>query len=128
MSDSNNDRSTEYPDEFDRMLGVLDGVSTATLDATIPVVPVLGVGGTRKFIVRTVRHEGKDHLFVEMIARDRHFREYFPPEVTATIARQRDALTTKNRRAAAKQAARTRKQRGIAPAFLRPKAAAGGDK
>lgn len=108
-------RSAEFPDEFDRMLGVLDGVSTQTQDATIPVVPTLGVGGTRKFIVRTIRHEGKDHLFVEMIGRARHFREYFPPEVTAVIARQRASLSERNRRAGAKQAARTRKQKGIEP-------------
>lgn len=109
MSDKPSD---QMPDEFDRMLGVLDGVSVATQDTTIPVVPTLGVGGTRKFIIRTARHEGRDHLFVEMIARDRSFREYFPPEVTAAIARQRDSLTARNRRAGARQAARTRKARG----------------
>jgi hypothetical protein len=102
--------SAAFPDEFDRMLGVLDGVSTATVDAIVPVVPIMGVGGTRKFILRTVRHEGRDHLFVEMIGRDRSFREYFPPEVTATIARQRGSLTGKNRRKGAKQAAITRRQ------------------
>jgi hypothetical protein len=52
-------------------------------------VPTLGVGGTRTFIIRTIRHEGRDHLFVEMIGRDRSFREYFPPEVSAVVARQR---------------------------------------
>lgn len=114
-------RSDAMPDDFDRMLGVLEGVSTSTLDATIAVVPPLGVGGTRKFILRTVRHEGEDHLFVEMIARDRSFREYFPPEVTAAIARQRLVLTGKNRRAGAKQAARTRKAKGIVPHFGRKK-------
>jgi hypothetical protein len=112
------DRSAAMPDEFDRMLGVLDGVSAQTLDATVPVVPTLGVGGTRKFILRTARHEGKDHLFVEMIGRDRSFREYLPPEVTKVIARQHDALTRKNRRAGAKQAARTRRANGVVPAFL----------
>lgn len=104
--------SEAMPDEFDRMLGVLDGVSTATPDSTVPVIPVLGVGGTRKYIIRTVRHEGADHLFVEMIGRDRSFREYFPPEVTTVIARQRTALTGRNRRAGARQAAITRKQKG----------------
>lgn len=116
---SDDKRSEAMPDEFDRMLGVLDGVSTTTQDATVPVIPTLGVGGTRKFILRTVRHEGRDHLFVEMIGRDRSFREYFPPDVTAVIARQHDALTAKNRREGAKQGARTRKAKGIEPAFLK---------
>jgi hypothetical protein len=82
------ERSDSMPDEFDRMIGVLDGVGKTT-QATIPVVPTLGVGGTRTFIIRTIRHEGRDHLFVEMIGRDRSFREYFPPEVSAVVARQR---------------------------------------
>lgn len=109
------EKSAAMPDEFDRMLGVLDGVSSATQDATVPVVPLMGVGGTRKFIIRTVRHEGEDHLFIEMIGRDRSFREYFPPAVTNVIARQRGTLTDRSRRAGAKQAARTRKAKGITP-------------
>lgn len=112
-------RSEAMPDEFDRMLGVLSDVSRSTQDSTIPVIPPLGVGGTMKFIIRTVRHEGRDHLFIEMIGRGKAFREYFPPEVTATIARQRDALTRRGRKAAARQAAATRKARGIEPGFLK---------
>jgi hypothetical protein len=102
--------SGHMPDEFDRLLGVLDGVSTTSADTVVPVVPTMGVGGTRKFIIRTVRHAGKDYLFVEMIGRDRHFREVFPPEVTSVISRQARSLTEKNRRAGAKQAAVTRRQ------------------
>jgi len=109
--------SGNMPDEFDRMLGVLDGVSTATQGATVPVVPTLGIGGTRKFIIQTIRHEGKDHLFIEMIGRERSFREYLPPAVTDVIARQHSALSTRNRRAGARRAAATRRAQGIVPEF-----------
>jgi hypothetical protein len=107
--------SAAMPDEFDRMTGVLDGVSTSTDPAIVFVVPTLGVGGTRKFILRTVRHEGRDHLFVEFIARDRSFREYFPPEVMTVIARQHDALTAKNRRLSARREAARRQKLGLKP-------------
>lgn len=112
---TNEEPSQHMPDEFDRILGALDGVSTQTADSVVAVVPTMGVGGTRKFILRTMRHAGQDYLFVEMIARDRHFREVFPPEVTSVIARHRDQLTSKNRRAGARQAVATRKALGTAP-------------
>lgn len=122
MSD---ERSDAMPDEFDRMLGVLENVGH-TAKTTIPVIPKLGVGGTRTFIVRTIRHEGEDHLFIEMIGRDRSIREYFPPAITAAITRQRDSLTSRSRRAGARQAALTRKALGIEPAFLKGRKKKGG--
>lgn len=122
MSD---ERSDAMPDEFDRKIGTLAGVSR-TAKATITVTPNLGVGGTRTFIIRTMRHEGEDHLFIETIGRDRSFREYFPPAVAAVLARQRESLTKQSRRAGARQAAATRKALGIEPAFMRTKKKGGG--
>ena len=42
-----------------------------------------------------------------------------PPKVTGLIARQHAALSDKNRRKGAQQAAETRRERGIEPAFVR---------
>jgi hypothetical protein len=44
-----------------------------------------------------------------------------PPDVTNTIARQRDALTTKNRSAAARERAAADKAAGKLPGFMRGK-------
>lgn len=115
MSDQPTAPSAAMPDLFDYQLGQLDGISTSTRETVVQVSAPLGVGGTSKFIIRTIRHEGNDHLFVEMIGRDESFRRYFPPAVTAVFARQRDALTSKSRRKAARLGAATRKASGFTP-------------
>ena len=42
-----------------------------------------------------------------------------PPAAADAVARQRDALTTKNRKKAAREQAQARKARGEQPAFLK---------
>jgi hypothetical protein len=112
-------------DPFDRILGQwsdLPGVAKtqpATLRAQLP----LGVEVVT-YIVQTIRvpdDKGNtaDILFLEVASRNGITRLVVPQRVTDVIARQRDALTTKNRRKGARQAAATRKERGIVPGFLK---------
>jgi hypothetical protein len=48
-------------------------------------------------------------------------RIVIPPQAAEVIARQRDALSTKNRKKAGREQAAARKARGELPAFLKSK-------
>lgn len=106
---------------FDRKLGALFGVPDVlnTAPATIrAATPLLGEAQT--FIVQTYRQrEEGDTVFIEYVDAAGSVRLVLPPQVTACIARQRDALTTRSRKRGAQQAADDRKARGIRPAFLK---------
>lgn len=111
---------------FDAAIRSLDGrpgvINTAA--RTVRVIhPVLSVAQT--FIVQTYRESAEDGpsqdtIFVEYMGADGTYRLVLPGAVADAIARQRDALTSKNRRGAARASAQDRKSRGIKPAFLRP--------
>ena len=113
---------SEYSlDTYDRLIGALKGlpdvveVKPTTLRS---VQPLLGISQT--FIVQTIRQRDVgDHIFLETVSRDGAVRIALPPDVANAIARQRDALTTKNRKKSAKRVASERKERGEAPAFMK---------
>lgn len=77
------------------------------------------------FIVQTVRLRDQDgdfkgdYVFIEFVGSEGALRLVLPPDVTACIARQREAVSSRVRKASAKQEAIRRKQAGIVPAFLR---------
>lgn len=106
---------------FDHVLRSLHGVHdvTSTKATTVRhVTPVLELAQT--FIVQTYRHkELGDTIMIEYIGAEGSLRLALPPPVAETISRQRDALTTKNRRKAAKVEAVRRKAAGIQPGFLK---------
>jgi hypothetical protein len=106
---------------FDRTLRSLHGLPdvTACKATTIRHIhPVTELAQT--FIVQTYRHgEQGDTIFIEYIGKDGSIRVALPPPVAACIARQRDALTSKNRKRAARAEAARRKAEGIQPAFLK---------
>jgi len=82
------------------------------------VTPILELAQT--FIIQTCRtRERGDTIFIEYIGTEGSVRLFLPPEVADVIARQRDALTTTNRKRAAKATAAARKAAGIVPAFLK---------
>jgi hypothetical protein len=116
---------------FDRRLGALFGIPDvlSTSPATIQTARAL-VGDAQTFIVQTYRMRdddgaGKvksgDTVFLQYVDAEGSVRIVLPPEVTACIARQRDALTTRSRKRGAKAAAEDRKARGIQPGFLKKK-------
>lgn len=109
---------------FDRSIGALEGLPdvTRTKQANIQVIPPLGLGESETWIVQTCRQrEQGDTVFVQRISAQGGLRIVLPPSVTATIARQRDQLTSKVRSKAAKIVALDRKERGIQPGFMKGK-------
>jgi hypothetical protein len=125
MSDQNQQPEGRGVDPFDYALGQLDGLNgvTHTKQATVRHI---GLTETSTWIVQTFRQrdtdtaEGreqrqpaKDTIFVEFIgARGRSLRLVIPPPVAEVISRQRDQLSTINRRKGARQAVATRLERG----------------
>jgi hypothetical protein len=85
--------------------------------ATLDLVTMLG--HAESWIVKTIRTNGLDTVFVQRVNAEGGMRLVLPPEVVAAIGRQRDALGTVVRRRGAQRAAQTRKERGIEPAFLK---------
>jgi hypothetical protein len=106
---------------FDRTMRSLHGIpdATATKASTVRhISPVLELAQT--FIVQTIRHrERGDYIFCEYVGAEGSMRVVLPPEVADTIARQRDALSTKNHKQAARQRAAADKAAGKLPGFLR---------
>ena len=116
------ERSPDMPDAYDRQLASLHDLPdvTRTKPATVRVVPPLGVGGTAVYVVQTYRQaERGDTIFLEVVSNTGVSRIAIPPKVANTIARQRDALTSKSRSKAASAVAADRKAAGIQPAFLK---------
>jgi hypothetical protein len=125
------------PDDYDRLLGSIDGLPgmAKTKPATIRITPPLGIGGSTTFTVTTYRQAGEVlsepgenpvkrapavfTAFVEMVKADRVVRLVLSDAVAALLLRQREVLTAQALRKAGKQAAETRKQRGIKPHFGR---------
>jgi hypothetical protein len=114
--------SGNMPDLFDYTLGQLKDLPDVlmTKESTVRAVPLLGIGGSRLFIVQTIRQaERGDTILLEHVAQGQTVRLVLPPEVANVIARQRDALTARSRSKGAQKAVATRAERGIEPAFLK---------
>jgi hypothetical protein len=113
--------ASQMPDTYDMALGSLDGLPDVvhTKASTVRTKSPL-VGNSETYILQTYRHkEQGDTSFIECIHKDGSFRIVLPPKVTETLARQRDALTDKNRSKAAKTTAAERKRLGIQPGFMK---------
>lgn len=75
---------------------------------------------TASFLVQTARErERGDTIFVQCVSAAGMFRVALPPEVADMIARQRDALTTANRKRAGRERAARDKAAGVLPGFMR---------
>jgi hypothetical protein len=117
--------SAAMPDEYDRLMGLLDGLNgvTKTHAKTINIVPTLGVGGTRTYFIQTYRqrdeHDEKarsrDTVFLVVAGPQGFCRHAFPAEVADAIARQRESLGTIVRKRGARERAATRKAAGWTP-------------
>ena len=116
-----NEQGVSY---YDRTRGQVDGF-THTKPSTVVTSPPLGVGGTQTFIVQTFRvKESGDYVFIQKVDAEGAVRFVVPPAISAVIANQRDALTTKVRRAVGLQGGRAAQEKRLAsgaPAFGRAK-------
>lgn len=110
--------SGDHRDEFDRLLGALQGLPdvTESRPTTVQTIqPLLGTSQT--YIIRTWRQidrgtdktRGQDTIFIECVKATGSFRIALPPRVAEAIARQRDSLTGKTRSKAARANAAERK-------------------
>lgn len=128
---------------FDYELGQLHGLPGVTFTKQATVQATNGLTESSTWIIQTYRKRSvpdivedaerpmpaRDTIFVQFIGKGgRSLRLVIPPPVADLIARQRDALTTKNRSSGAKRAAATRKERGIEPGFLKRRGRKGGGK
>jgi hypothetical protein len=104
-------------DLFDRTRGGMEmrNDTTKTRVSTVRHVDPL-VGNVSTYLIETVRaQDSGDFCFVEVATKDGNVRVVLPPKVTATIARQRDSLTTSVRRKMGREQAAERKAAGIEP-------------
>jgi len=121
--------------EFDRQLGQCQGMLSTKL-STVTVMKPLAVGGVQFYTVQTYRRydrnetgratRSEDTVFLNCMINGEPLQLAIPPKVADTIARQREALTTKARKASAKQKAERDKKAGIVPGFMRTKTKKGG--
>lgn len=108
-------------DKFDRMRGGLADlpdvtrVKPSTIVSSVPII-----GATQTVIVETFRQaEVGDTIFLQVVDDTGSVRLFLPAGVADAITRQRDSLTAKNRKRAAKNEAARRKAAGIEPGFLK---------
>jgi hypothetical protein len=125
---------------FDYELGQLTGLPGVTHTKQATVLATNGLTESSTWILQTFRKRdvaedaeqrqpSKDTIFLQFIGRGgRSLRLVIPPPVAELIARQREQLVTKNRLSGARQAAATRKERGIEPGFLKGRRKKGGAK
>lgn len=104
--------------KFDRIRGNLHDVALFTKPSTIKTVQNL-TGKAETFVVETCRYEDGDVIFVECMDENGLTRIALPPKVATAIASQRNALTARRRRIAAKAEAARRKAEGIQPGFMK---------
>ncbi len=67
------------------------------------------LGNSETWVVRSIRADGRDVVFLQRINAGGGDRWVLPPEVTEAIARQREGAVTVNRKRGARKAAATRK-------------------
>jgi hypothetical protein len=95
-------------DEFSKTLRELQANPSA-VEKTSLIDLVDWYGNAVTWVVKTIRTDGKDVVFVQRNTSQGGDRWVLPTEVTAAIARQRDGATTVNRRRGARSAAATRR-------------------
>jgi hypothetical protein len=106
-------------DAFDVQLAKLTGLpgGASTQPTTLDLQD--DYGNLQTFIVRSVKSDQGDTVFVQRVTADSVLRVFLPPRVLATVDRQRDTLVTKVRRRHGKRLADERKARGEQPAFTK---------
>jgi hypothetical protein len=111
------DLNEQTLDMFDRTRGGMEcrnDTATSRVSTVRHVDPL--VGNVATYLVETIRvAEEGDYAFVEVATKDGNVRVVLPPKVTTTMARQRDALTTKVRKRIGREQAAERKAQGIEP-------------
>jgi hypothetical protein len=114
--------SAAMPDAFDYAFAQLKDLPDViqTKESIVRQMPFMGVGGSDLFVITTMRQKDRgETIFLEHVSKAGTVRLVLPPDVSAVILRQHEALNSKSRRRGAQAAVQTRKERGIEPAFLK---------
>jgi hypothetical protein len=121
MTESNQEFRSALGDVFDQQMRAIRGLPDTTEVKPAPVTVLSPfVELVQNFIVQTMRlKERGDFVFLTYVDKNGSTRIVLPPEVCRLIARQADALSSKNRKRAAKEEAQRRKAAGIQPGFLK---------
>jgi hypothetical protein len=82
-------------------------------------------GNSVTWVIKTIRVEGQDTVFLQRQDGQGGQRLVLPPKVSEVLARQRESATTVNRKRGAQRGAATRKALGMQPSFLKKVAVAG---
>src|SRR5262245_57162647 len=121
MEETRETPSGLLPGEYDRAIGMLHDLPDVvkTKPAIKRVVPLLGVGGVKTFVVQSIRQANQgDTLFLEIAGTEYgYLKLVLPAAILETIVRQQDTLTALLRRKLARQAAADRKAQGLKPGF-----------
>lgn len=76
-------------------------------------------GNSVTWVIKTVRVEGSDTVFLQKQDAEGGQRLVLPPDVTSVLARHRDGASTVNRKRGAVRGAATRRALGIVPGFVK---------
>jgi hypothetical protein len=113
---------------YDLVMAKLDGAQgvVRSKEATVRTMPMWGIeGGSELWVIQTVRQvipgdEGEpaetgEFAFIDYLGSEGQVRLVLPPEVTAVLYRQRDAVSVKHRRISSKATMRARMEAGYRP-------------
>jgi hypothetical protein len=91
-------------DQFDRIIGSIDGlpdVTKARPTSVTTVMPIIGISQT--YVVQTYKGEDGFFVFLQMVDAEGRARIAIPPRVASAIYRQRDALVKQARKRAGRE-------------------------
>lgn len=104
--------------KFDRLYGGLVDIALFSRPSTVKNVQAI-TGKTETFVIQTVRHEGKDTIFLEVMDESGLVRVALPAKVANVIALQREALSKRQRSINSKAIMAARKAAGEVIGFAR---------
>lgn len=108
-------------DQFDNLLSRLLGLPNGAHTQPAVVQSIDFYGNATSFMIQTVRTDEGTTAFVTQVNAQGSVRFILPPNVLASIDRQREALTTKIRRRHGKRIAAERAAAGHKPGFMKRK-------
>ena len=92
-------------DNFDRIIGSIDGLPGVTKARPTSVTTVMPIiGNSQTYVVQTYKDEAEGfYVFLQMVDSEGRARIAIPPKVAAAIYRQREALIRVGRKRRAKE-------------------------
>lgn len=104
---------------YDAAMAKLDGAQgvTKSKESTVRTMPLWGIeGGSEMWVVQTVRQaDVGEFIFVDHITDAGSERLVLPPEISAVLYRQRDAVSAKHRSAVSRATMQQRMAEGFVP-------------